>query len=173
MLDVYKCSLERQYEAALCMLSKCVQLCPDARWREPVANLTFCQAAFHAVFYTDLYLGTSLAELREQSFHQQHASTFGDYEELEDRPQTATYSHAFVEDYLSHCRTKAARVVGAETEASLQTDPGFDWLPIPRAEVHIYNIRHAHHHAAQLSLWLRINTGQGGPWVGSGWRDDK
>jgi hypothetical protein len=40
-----------------------------------------------------------------------------------------------------------------------------------RAELHVYNIRHIHHHAAQLSLRLRLDTGRGVDWVGSGWRE--
>jgi hypothetical protein len=42
---------------------------------------------------------------------------------------------------------------------------------LSRAELHIYNIRHIQHHAGQLSLRLRLETGEGVDWVGSGWRE--
>jgi len=43
------------------------------------------------------------------------------------------------------------------------------WLPFPRVEVHIYNVRHIQHHAAQLILRLRRDHKQGIPWFKSGW----
>ena len=45
-------------------------------------------------------------------------------------------------------------VVLPETEAELSADAGFEWIPFSRAELHVYNIRHIQHHAAQLSLTL-------------------
>lgn len=107
--------------------------------------------------------------LREQAFHQENAAVFADYDELEPRPQQAFYSKAFVKEYLRHCRVKSAEVIAAETAGSLNRRPGFDWLTFSRAEVHVYNIRHIHHHAAQLSLRLRLDTGTEIPWFGSGW----
>jgi hypothetical protein len=172
MLDVFKQLIANQFEGVLCMLAACVQRCPDDRWNEPVANLKFCQAVFHALFYTDVYLGRNYASLRDQPFHREHAAVFGDYEEREDRPPQALYDKPFITAYLQHCRAKAARVIADETAESLARRPGFDWLPFSRAEVHVYNIRHVHHHAAQLSLRLRLDTGDGIPWVGSGWRED-
>lgn len=171
MIDTLRALLVNQYEAVLCMLHECVTRCPDEHWNTPVANLQFNQAVFHVLFYTDIYLGKNLDALKQQPFHAKHAAAFGDYEELVDRPQRLTYTREFIHDYLRHCREKAQRVVAEETEATLQTEPGFDWLQFSRAEVHVYNIRHIHHHAAQLSLRLRLETGDGAPWVGSGWRE--
>ena len=37
-----------------------------------------------------------------------------------------------------------------------------------RAELHLYNIRHIQHHAAQLILRLRLDTDVDIPWVGRG-----
>lgn len=171
MLEMYRKLIANQYESVLCMLSECINRCPDENWNQPVANLQFCQTVFHALIYTDTYLGKSFAELKEQPFHRTHANEFADYEELEDRPQKLTYERAFLRTYLDHCRDKARKAVDAETEESLKVEPGFDWLPFSRAEVHVYNIRHIHHHAAQLSLRLRLDTGDGAPWLGNGWRE--
>ena len=171
MLDTYKTLMARQYEACLCMLGACIDRCPEDRWHEPVANLKFCQASFHVLFFTDLYLGDDVASQRDQSFHRQHATEFGDYEELEDRLQQSEYETAFIKTYLQHCRDKAADVIAGETETALNRPAGFDWLDCNRAELHVYNIRHIHHHVAQLSLRLRLDTGEGIPWVKSGWRE--
>ena len=67
--------------------------------------------------------------------------------------------------------SKARHVIAAETESSLATTPGFDWLDFSRAEVHVYNLRHLFHHAGQLSLRQRINVGEGVKWIHSGWSD--
>lgn len=153
------------------MLLKCVQQCSEENWDAPVANLKFCQAMFHALICTDLYLGPDEDALPDQPFHRVHVSEFADYEELEDRPQQRLYDKSFIEEYLKHCRDKAQQVVSDETQETLDGPSGFDWLKLSRAELHVYNIRHIHHHAAQLSLRLRLDTGGGIPWVGSGWRD--
>lgn len=170
MLDFYREMITRQYEAALCMLGKAIDQCPAPLWHEPVAMLRFSQAAFHALFFTDLYLGRDIESLRDQEFHRNHAATFADYEELEPRRQQALYEKEFVVTYLHHCREKASEVVAAESEETLRQPAGFDWLKFPRGELHVYNIRHIHHHAAQLSLRLQLDTGSGVAWVGSGWR---
>lgn len=171
MLEAYKELIGRQYEAALCMLGACIERCPEDRWHEPVANLTFCQAAFHTLFFTDVYLDRDLESVRAQPFHDAHASEFADYEELAGRVQRLLYERPFVREYLRHCREKAGRTLAVADEESLAARAAFEWLDLSHAELHVYNIRHVHHHAAQLSLRLRLDTGEGVPWVGSGWRD--
>ena len=171
MLNTYQDLITGQYEACLSMLGMCVNRSPDSGWHAPVANLKFCQVAFHTLFFTDLYLGDDVASQRAQSFHRDHSQEFGDYEELEDRVQQATYEKSFIIEFLRHCRDKAISVVGRETEETLQRRAAFDWLDMTRAELHLYNVRHIHHHAAQLSLRMRLDTGEGIPWVQSGWRE--
>jgi hypothetical protein len=72
---------------------------------------------------------------------------------------------------LDHCRQKAIKVIAAETEASLKGPCRFARRTITRAELHVYNMRHVQHHAAQLSLRLRLNAKIDIPWIGSGWRE--
>lgn len=168
MLATYKEAITSQFDAALKTLGHCIDSCPDDLWSEPVVELTFNQAGFHALFFADLYLGREIEGLREQPFHQEHGSDFGDYEELEQRKQTQSYDKTFLKAYLDHCRMKAKRVIASEDEAALLSRPGFQWLEFTRAEVHTYNLRHVQHHASQLSLWLRTAGAEGAPWVGEG-----
>jgi hypothetical protein len=42
---------------------------------------------------------------------------------------------------------------------------------LPRAELHVYNIRHIQHHSAQLIMRLRLDCDVDVPWISSGWRD--
>jgi len=68
---------------------------------------------------------------------------------------------------MRHCRDKASRVIAAETADTLSAPCGFDRLKFSRAELYIYITRHVQHHAAQLSLRLRLDTGEGVPWAKS------
>jgi hypothetical protein len=171
MLDTFKDLLVHQFEAALCTLNAAVDRCPDLAWNAPVANLAFCQAAFHTLFFADLYLGPNVDALRRQPFHRDNAEFFRDYEELEPRKQELFYDRPAINSYLAHCRQKVAAVLAAETAESLAAPAGFDWLKFNRAELHVYNIRHIQHHAAQLILRLRLDFGEDFRWFGSGWRE--
>ena len=171
MIEVYKSAVAHQFEAAFCTLGRCVEACPEPLWHQPVGNLKFCQVAFHTLFFADLYLGPSVASLRLQAFHRDHAAIFADYEELEPVRQKALYDKPFIDAYLQHCREKAARTIAEETAELLAGTSGFDWLKFTRGELHICNIRHVQHHAAQLSLRLRLEAGVEICWVGSGWRE--
>lgn len=171
MLDTYKTIVVRQYEAALCTLNACVERCPPAVWAGRVGALRYSQAAFHALIFADLYLSRGVEALKAEAFHRGHADFFADYEEFEPRPPVRVYEKAPILAYVAHCRAKAAEAVAAETVETLNGPSGFGWLRFNRAELHVYNIRHVQHHAAQLSLRLRLETTEGVPWVSTGWRE--
>lgn len=172
MLTTWQHLISKQYKAALCTLDRCIAMAPDSLWNEPVGNLKFCQVAFHTLFFTDFYLETTEGSVGDQDFHRKRPQFFRDYEELQDRPQQLLYERSTVRDYVQHCRQKSARVVTSETEQTLTAPCGFSRRNGSRAELHVYSIRHIQHHAAQLSLRLRLSTGDGVPWIESGWQDD-
>ena len=173
LLHAFKELTRRQFEAALATLNACVGRCPDELWNARGGNLAFCQVTFHALFYADYYLGRSgdEASFRAQPFHRDHADFFGDYEEFQDRQPTMRYARPGILEYVQHCRARAAEAIAAETEQTLSGWCGFQGRPLTRAELYVYNIRHLQHHAAQLSLRLRLDAGQEVPWIGYGWRD--
>lgn len=169
MIELCKAMFRNQYEAAFRTLKYCVDLCPDELWNKPVCNVDYSQVAFHTLFFTDVYLGPNPEAVETQPFHKEHASVFAGYEEWEDRKPEKRYERAFIEAYLEHCLEKARVVVDAFTETQLKTASGFYWIEGMTAEVHVYNIRHIQHHAAQLSLRARLDHGVDIPWVKSGW----
>jgi hypothetical protein len=123
--------------------------------------------------FTDLYLGLDdPASFRRQPFHLQIAPLFADLppdrEPFED-PAPRSYDRKQLFAYLEFCRRKVTEVMATETADTLSA-PEFGGK-FSRAELHVYNIRHIHHHAAQLGLRLRLDTGAGVEWVGSGWRE--
>lgn len=170
MVDAFKTLVTNQYEAALSMLKACVDRCPDTVWNSRGANYKFCQLVFHTLIFTDLYLGPDVESFRRQPFHLRNERFFGDYEEFEDRAPVRLYDKASILAYLEHCRSKVSEVMEGETADTLSARAGTR-RSLSRAELHIYNIRHIQHHAGQLSLRLRLDTGEGVDWVGSGWRE--
>jgi len=174
MRDTLAELLAHQYEASLCTLNLAVVRCPESSWNERVAAWKFCQVAFHAVFFADVYLQPSddIAALKRQAFHVEHKAHFRDYEELEDREQVLLYEKSFVLSYLKDVRRKAQDVIGRESVDELAGPSGFPRRKCSRAELHVYNIRHIQHHAAQLSLRLRLDTDVEIPWVGHAWIDN-
>jgi hypothetical protein len=154
------------------MLEACVERCPEAAWDAPVGSLAFCQVAFHTLFFTDYYLGRDDVSFRQQAYHREHADVFRDYEELESRPQKLLYERAAIVDYLAHCRHKFAEMLARETAESLAGPCGIARRrPMSQAELYLVNVRHMQHHAAQLSLRLRLDWQIEIPWVGSGGRE--
>ena len=173
MLETLKLLLAHQYDATLSTLNLCIDRCPEASWDAPVAKLRFCQAAYHTVFCTDLYLQPTgdPEEFTGQPFHLDHAGDFRDYEEMTDRPPALLYGKSFVTDYVRHVRGKAQETVARESAEVLAGPSGFDWRKCSRAELHVYNLRHVQHHAAQLSLRLRLDHGIDIPWVSHAWKE--
>ncbi len=170
MLEHFKELVINQYHASLQTLDLCVDKCPKATWQAPVHDLSFCQAAFHVLFFTDLYLGHDIESQKAQDFHETHINVFRDYEELQPRKPELMYEQTWIKTYIEHCRNKVTEVIDNETEASLTADQVWWKRTSSRAESHIYNIRHAQHHAAQLILRLRLNHNVEMPWIESGWR---
>jgi len=171
MLNTFKALITNQYEAVFCLWNTCIDRCPDSRWDEPIVNLAFCQVAFHTLFFTDVYLGRDFEAVRDQAFHRDNAGSFRDYEELEDRKQELLYDRPFLQSYLTHYRTRASEVIAAETAETLGAPSGFPRKDFSRAELHVCNIRHMHHHAAHVSLRLKLDANVDIPWFGSGWKD--
>ncbi len=55
MLDLFKSAVSAQFEATYCTLDKCIDQCSDVQWHSPVVHGKFCQVAFHALFFSDVY----------------------------------------------------------------------------------------------------------------------
>ena len=171
MSDVLRELLRNQFEAALCTLNLCLEQCPDELWQEPIGNEPYSRVVFHTIFFADLYLSTDEASFRQQPFHLENADLFGDYEQLQWWDPVCTYERVPLQKYLTFCREKAVGAISTETDESLAAPSGFPRRNFSRAELHVYSMRHIQHHAAQLSLRLRLSADVGIPWVGSGWAD--
>ncbi len=169
MIPIMRSMLVNQFEASLRTLGLCVARCPDELWDVRVGNHPFSQVAFHTVFFADYYLGLEPESLRKQAFHTSNPTLFGDYEQLQDREPVAVYERPPIEAYLIFCHAKAVATIAAETEESLRAPARFHRRDMSRVELYVYNIRHIQHHAAQMSLRLRLDASVEIPWIGAGW----
>jgi hypothetical protein len=171
MLDLFKLLIVSQFEAALSTIRLCVETSSPRVWNLPVALYPFSQVIFHALFFADYYLEGDATTFRQQPFHMTNLDLFGDYEQLEDREPVSIYDKQQVRLYLDFCRTKVQETMAAETDESLRETCTLTRHSLARAEMHVYNIRHLQHHAAQLVLRLRQEGHKDLPWVGCGWVD--
>lgn len=171
MLDAFKQLIANQFEASLCTITLCAERCPDSHWNTRIAKYPFSQVLFHAIFFADYYLGDDADSFRQQSFHIENQELFADYEQHKQQEPKSVYSREQIELYGNFCRDKASVKIGEETEQTLLAKARFARKNFSRAELHVYNIRHIQHHAAQLVLRLRIDTDVDIPWVRSEWGD--
>ena len=170
MIELFRASLVAQYEATLSMLGNAIARCPDQHWSEPVGGYPFWHSAYHCLFFVDLYLSPSESAFEPQAFHRSDYQFFGANADGDPVVADIPYERDELLGYVRHCRDKAKAIAAIETEESLAGACGFWWYSIPRAEFHLNNIRHAQHHAAQLSLHLRRAADTQIPWCGSGWK---
>jgi hypothetical protein len=169
MIEYVKTILTGQFEAALCMMDRCIRACPPEHWEGKIANGTFRWVAYHTLFWVDLYLSPGDEDafvLRD--FHHRGG---------DEREDTACAGLGKDETlaYVAICRQKMLETVALETAESLQGPCGFSYRKITRGELHLYNLRHVQHHTGQLSAYLRrvdpaLRDPEALPWIGTGWR---
>ena len=169
MIDLIRRTIASQYGAALQMLEIAIEKCPAKQWTENVGASPFWHVAYHVIFCTDMYLSASSAKFKPRSFHKKNYNFLKRLpwppfkEVVVDEP----YEKKVLLKYIETCREKVAKVMSKETEKSLAGKSGFDWLSFPRAQLHLYNIRHVQHHTGALNSFLWRTGGEGSQWVGS------
>ena len=168
MIDLFKSLTTSQLRAALKTLGQSIDLFDDEAWEADHMDGAVNNVVFHTLFYADLYLNRGEEGFEDQPFHKKNPDFFRDYEEKENRPPTNFYERDKCREYLEFCMEKARSMMESETETTLKGESGFHWRKSTRAELHIYNVRHIQHHAAQLGLRNQILGGQPLKWVGEG-----
>jgi hypothetical protein len=159
-------TLTKQYLAPMEMLGRAIDLCPEPVWYSTEYSNRFWHVAYHAVFYTHLYLHATEAEFRPWHGHRPNYNFLGSlpvppYE----RPKIETpYAKEEVLEYHQLCR---GEVAGRVRCLDLEAPSGFDWVSLNKFELQLYNIRHLQHHTGQLVDRLRNVADIGVPWVGT------
>lgn len=159
--------LESQFRASLAMLKHAIEKCPEELWTSEAQQNRFWHLAYHALFFTHLYLQPSEASFQPWAKHKPNVQFLGAPPLAPNEPVVipTPYTREEVAEYLGLCGAEVAVKVPA---VPLDADSGFPWLPFSRLEVHLYNIRHIQHHAGQLADRLRNAAGVASPWVRMG-----
>jgi hypothetical protein len=156
-----------QYSASLAMLKNAVAACDNALWNDTSHKNRFWHMAYHALFYTDLYLSSDEQHFTPWTKHR------ADYQVLGDKlPWPPHHAPKIGEPYtqaeiLEYCDVLQSSLSERMAALDFEAASGFFWLPFSKFELHIYNIRHLQHHTGQLIDRLRelkqISIG----WIGS------
>lgn len=149
-----------QFGASIDMLENAVTACPEAVWADPseaphwkerdVAG--FWYVVYHTLFWLDRYLTDPPTDfVPRQPFTLDELDPAGI---LPDRVYTKDEMLA----YLRECREKCHATIANMSDEEASQPCGLDWLPITRAELLLYGLRHVQHHVGQLNLILRQET---------------
>ena len=152
--------IRSQYLAALEMIKQAIEKCPEELWNPAEDRAPFWHVAYHALFYTHLYLQPRLQDFRPWAKHREEAHRL-------EQHLTAVYSPAEVLEYLGLCQQE---VKEKTAQLDLEAASGFDWLRFNKLELQFYNIRHLQQHTGELMERLGARAKVDVDWVGD-WRD--
>jgi hypothetical protein len=142
--------IQSQYLAALAMLERAIAECPDELWDNPADKNKFWHVAFHAIFYTHLYIQPAESDFVPWAKHRENYEFMGPLPwPPHDVPEIGEpYSKADLLEYVAFCREE----IGAKTAVLdfTSSDSGFHWLPFGKLELQFYSIRHLQHHTGEL-----------------------
>ena len=161
-----KTVIASQYLASLEMLKQAVAQCPDALWADPNDTAQFWHIAYHALFYTHLYLQDTDRAFTPWSRHRANYNYMGG--QLPWPPHTPIeigepYDRESILEYLAVCQQEVRHRVPA---LDLAAQSGFDWLPFSKLELQLYTIRHLQQHTGELMERLGSRAGISVDWVG-------
>jgi hypothetical protein len=165
--EPYAGAIARQMLAALDMLANAIDACPEDQWTARLWLVShadpdlsaYWYIAFHVLFWLDLYL-----EGDDEGFAPPEPFTLSEYVPAGMVPAPA-YTKDMLRAYIAHCRAKIRARVGSMSDADAAAPTGFSWLSCSYLEAQLYNLRHLHEHAAQLSMWLGQRAGIESRWV--------
>ena len=155
-------ALKSQYYASLAMLLEAIDSCPAALWTSEQYGNQFWQIAYHALYYTHLYLQPAEADFVPWEHHRPGHHRFGT------GPDAAAvllpYSAEEIRSYCLRCRDLVDAAVDRLDLAAPAS--GFSWYRMSKLEHQFVNLRHIQHHTGQLADRLRRDADRGLRWVG-------
>lgn len=154
-----------QYLAALEMLGQVIAECPEAIWNSPADKTKVWHIAYHALFYTHLYLQDSEHTFTPWPRHRKEYQFIGQLPWPPHAPPHIgePYDKESVLDYLAFCQRQVEERV---PQLDLEAASGFDWLPFGKLELQFYSIRHIQQHTGELMERLGERANLEFDWVG-------
>ncbi len=162
--SIPRAAIASQFLAALTMLEKAVQTCPDELWFSTARQNRFWHIAYHAVFYVHFYLGPGEDRFQPWQKHRPNYQFLGPtpWPPFERPKVEEPFSKSDILEYIEFCRRELNPSLDAY---DLAAPSGFHWLPFNKLELHLYDLRHLQHHTGQLLDRLRTDAGIGIGWV--------
>lgn len=157
--------IKSQYHAAIDMLRQAIEPCPDDAWLDKTDHpAAFWHIAYHAIFFTHLYLSIDEAAFKPWEHTRKEYQFFDPYPWRDPKPRTLEpYTREQMLDYL---QSVDAMVDDAVDGFDLDSpESGFPWYKLSKLEHQFINIRHVQHHAAQLADRLRLAANTGTKWI--------
>ena len=148
-----------QFGAAIDMLENAMKECPDKLWGDRSKKPEFWYVAFHTLWWLDLYLSEGV-----RGFTPPAPYTLDEFDPAGLLPERV-YTKDEIQSYLEHCRKKCKETIQSLTDEKASQRGGFRWIEGSVTELHLYNLRHVQHHAAQLNLILRQTIDSAPRWV--------
>jgi DinB superfamily len=158
--------IQAQFLAALEMLKQAVVKCPDSLWNAAEDRNKFWHIAYHALFYTHLYLQDSEKDFKPWENHRDEYQFMGQVPWPPHTPPKIgePYTREEMLAYLAFVRKQVQERVPA---LNLEAASGFDWQPFGKLELQFYNIRHLQQHAGELYERLGARAVIDLDWIGS------
>ena len=152
-------AIKGQYHAVLAMLRECIEKWPEELWEKTDGEMAAWQVAYHALYFTHLYLGKDVESFKRWEKHREcHRFGGGGGETM------VPYTKAEILEYWKLCDEM---VDGAVDVMDLdRKECGFSWYKMPKLDHQFVNVRHAQHHAGAMIARLRRLTGEGVKWMG-------
>jgi hypothetical protein len=149
-------ALTGQYRAGLAMLRETIERCPDDLWEAGEHPRATWRIAYHALFYTHLYLMPDEEAFRPWPRDEWHAPILEVADLGKDParvpPRETTYRQADVLEYLDWLDGEVEGMVNALDLDSPES--GFSWYAIPKLDHQMLNVRHLQGHVGQMSELL-------------------
>jgi hypothetical protein len=158
--------LQSQYLATLEMLKNAIHGCPEEMWTDPKPKNKFWHIAYHAIFYTHLYLQTAEKDFKAWEKHRDPYQFMGPLPwPPHDLPEIGEpYIRDEILEYLGYCKEQVSESI---PKLDLDSDEsGFYWLPFSKLELQFYNIRHLQLHTGELCERLGTVAGVDVDWIG-------
>jgi len=143
-----KDALAGQYRATLGMLLQCVERCPETLWESGGPERPFWRIAYHAAFYTHLYLMPTEHDFVAWEKHFDNAASLWG----KDNTPVDAYAKADLVAYIQ----SVSDAVGERLDAiDLEAETsGFHWYNIAKLDHILLNLRHLGIHVGQLQELL-------------------
>ena len=167
--NTFRQVLKSQYRAGLAMLRECIQRSTDELWLKKDHRNAVWQIAYHALYFTHLYLHSGVSDFQPWKEHVS-AVQHPDGIPGDPRPGNALplvpppYTRAQALAYWELCDQFVDSAVDALDLD--RTECGFPWYKMSKLEHQLVNVRHLQHHVAQLADRLRSALDIGVRWVG-------